>query len=283
MKPFVICGGVPPRTLIRTTDHHSKHDSIGPVSLLSARMQSSGLELPSPTMSGVAFRHRCQWFRQASLTAECALVLPLFLMVCVIAFLFLGLIGQRSEKELQLLDRAKKTAAYGAPIAEEEWWIDLPSAVRMDVPFLPVRHDAVTLLVRARVRVWNGAHEGAFDSSGSDQTDDTLVYVTDHQSVYHTHADCTHLDLTVTKTDTAHVHTLRNKYGKRYKPCKGFPKGYTGTVYLTPQGDYYYPTPDYGSLIRHVHMAVLSDVEDLPVCTRCRQRDGAHAHREGGT
>ena len=53
---------------------------------------------------------------------------------------------------------------------------------------------------------------------------DEMVYITDNESVYHTHADCTHLDLTIIETTTDAVGSLRNKYGQKYKKCDYFPK-----------------------------------------------------------
>ena len=65
------------------------------------------------------------------------------------------------------------------------------------------------------------------------------------------------------------------EYGRKYKPCDGFPPGYRGTVYITAKGDYYYPSLDYPSLTRSVRIESLDDTCGRPKCSRCAERDHA--------
>ena len=212
----------------------------------------------------------------SSLTAECALVLPLFLMAVLVMLSAVDLVGSLPAENMKLSNRARKLASYaGAADWEGSEWIDLISSVKPEIhfsalPFLPVRTEA-----RARVRAWTGFSASDFQSGEGENGSAETVYVTDYESVYHTHEDCSHLDLTVIKTDTASVGSLRNAYGKRYKKCEGFPPGYTGTVYVSAKGDCYYPSPDYAGLSRHVHIVSSEDTGGLPLCSRCAERDHA--------
>lgn len=104
-----------------------------------------------------------------------------------------------------------------------------------------------------------------------------MVYVTQNESVYHTHADCTHINLTIIKTDMAGIANLRNAYGRKYRKCSNFPYDYDGPVYVTATGDYYYPSLEYGSLTRHVCMKKRSECRGLRKCERCEARDGREA------
>ncbi len=238
-------------------------------------------ELPSPNTSIRRGRKtfRCAFSKtltQASLTIECAMTLPLFVMACTVLLLLVSLPGRCAEEMLDLSNKARQMAVYSSVLGGTGTeWIDLPSFVTERIPFFS---QTVRVPVRARCRVWAGADEGAFSSaSGSSAGSDPLVYVTDHESVYHTHADCTHLDLTILATDTEHVGSLRNIYGERYKKCEGFPKGYSGPVYVTSKGDRYYPSTDYGGLTRHVRMVSSSETGGLPLCERCAAKDAAAA------
>ena len=79
------------------------------------------------------------------------------------------------------------------------------------------------------------------------------------------------------RTDISNVKNMRNAYGKRYKKCRGFPENYNGPVYLTEKGDYYYPSSDYNSLVRHVSVTEQSECGDLCLCERCAARDRKEA------
>ena len=212
---------------------------------------------------------------KASLTVEAALALPLFMMTLVVLFVFLGLFGRLSEENLKRSNEARKLAMYGSMAGDTgPEWIDLCTPVSVPLPFGIASRSAAKLPVRARVRRWIG-YTGGFgtgDTASGGQGSGTY-FITDNEEVYHTEADCTHLDLTIIETTAAEVGKLRNAYGKRYKKCPGFPKNYTGTVYVTAKGDYCYPDTARGSLTRHVHIVSADELGSLPLCERC----AAHA------
>ena len=132
-------------------------------------------------------------------------------------------------------------------------WIDLTEIRTFTFPFSMIPVPGIALTERARVYPWIGYEQGSDDASDSDR-DDEMVYVTDYGSVYHTHADCTHLDLTIIATTTDEVGSLRNDYGEKYRKCDYFPAGYTGTVYVTAKGDRYYPSLKYAGITRHADL-----------------------------
>ena len=272
----------------RTTFVISENQSIPPFNRIPGRASRHAAQASAPArrFSPPAGRRS---LLPASLTAEAALSLPLFLMAVITLLVFLSLPGKLSEQTLRLSGRARALASAagtvsgavspgsagpsaGSPAAD--LWIDLPETLTMSAPFAALPVSPVRLAVRARVRAWTGGGEGtfsAYDGAGSGSGD--TVYVTDYESVYHTHADCTHLDLTILISDTAHVGSLRNAYGSRYKPCSGFPKGYHGPVYLSKNGDCYYPRADDPGLTRHVHVVGSEDAAGLPLCERCAAHD----------
>lgn len=212
----------------------------------------------------------------ASLTAECALILPLFLTAVLALLLVLDLYGSCVQENLRLSNRTRQAAVLSllAPDAAPSW-IDMRKSCTLGsgTGFLSVKK--VSMTARARVRAYTGFAPSDFSHGSLEGEIQKVVYVTDYESVYHTHADCSHLDITVIAANTSSVGRMRNEYGERYRPCDGFPKGYKGTVYVTAHGDRYYPSTDYAALTRHVHMETADDVSGLHICSRCAARDHA--------
>ena len=219
---------------------------------------------------------RCPKFICASLTVECALTLPFFFLCIIMLISFMDAVGLYTEKSLELSNRVRQMAMYAGTLGNDgnEAWIDIPWTATYRFPVRCVPVPDMKIAIRARVHAWTG-YSGSDEKTEAAYNSGEYVYLTENQEVYHTHADCTHLNLSIMRTDISQVGRMRNQYGSRYKPCPGFPAGYSGDVYVTAKGDYYYPSTDYGSLTRHVRIARLRDHTDLCQCSRCAARDAA--------
>ena len=230
---------------------------------------------------GQVRRRRRQLFR-ASLTVECAGVLPIFFIACLTVISFMHAIRIQSEENLRLSNKARRMAVAAAVAGEraDGKWIDIAKTYTFEYPFPDFGIPKLRIALRARVYPFVGSSDGVsgYGPDGENSGNET-VYVTDNREVYHTHADCSHLDLTIIKTDLAGVKNLRNAYGRKYKKCKGFPRGYKGPVYVTAKGDFYYPSTEFGSLTRHVHISKRSEHPDLCECKRCAARDRKEKRR----
>ena len=209
-------------------------------------------------------------YPDGSLTVECALVLPVFLMAVLTLLSFMYAVRLETDRTLSLSNRSRKAAAAAFMGQDEELYIDIPEVVTCRFPFAALPVPDLKIAVRTRVKTFSGYSAGsdpAGDASGG------TFYLSENADVYHTHADCTHLDLTIFRTTLADVGGLRNSKGERYHPCRGFPAGWTGPVYVSKMGNYYYPSMNYGSLTRHVHTASAEECSGLPLCERCAERD----------
>ncbi len=227
----------------------------------------------------VCSRRRRQKKLAGSLTVECAFALPLYLFAVITLASYMMTIGIQVRENLALSGKARKLAMYagGAGTDGSDLWIDLPKTYVFRYPAAVFGPQSTRIALRARVHSWTG-YGGEDDVSGEDgSSSGKTVYVTENREVYHTHADCTHLDLTVMRTDLSNVKNMRNAYGKRYKKCSGFPDNYSGPVYLTEKGEYYYPSSDYNSLVRHVSVTDQSECAGLCLCERCAERDRKEA------
>lgn len=217
-------------------------------------------------------------FLSASVTVECALALPLWFFAVITLISFMQAVKIQNVKNLELSNCARSIAMYSGVIESEGegTWIDLSQTYTFRYPGALGSIAPLRIALRARVYPWigYGGEEPLTDGSGENGGSDT-VYLTDNGAVYHTHADCTHLDLTIMRTTVSDVKHLRNEYGSRYKPCDSFPDNYDGPVYVTAKGDYYYPSTEYNSLTRHVRMVHQSECSELHKCERCAARDTA--------
>ncbi len=229
-----------------------------------------------------AIRDRGHQAVRASFTIECALILPLFFSFCVTLIQFMNALSLKTTESFRLMEKARQLSIAGECIdevrdtADEVKWVDLRTTKTFRFPLVP-GIPALHIALRARTAVWTGGGISPLASSSEEE----MVYVSDTESVYHTSSDCSHLDLSVFQCGLSEVGQLRNIYGRRYRPCRGFPRNHTGPVYTTAKGDYYYPSPNYGSLTRHMRLVSRSECESLRQCSRCRSKTGPE--REGET
>lgn len=234
------------------------------------RMQKITGKLKNPSQESRSMRAGSR----ASVTVEAAAVLPLFFMAVLTLAMFMEALRLQGQSSIELSNKARKAsvaAAVGGSAADGVY-IDFFRPKTYSYPFGLFGIPDLKIAVRARVYPWVGCEAGALGGGDARASEETVI-VTENQSVYHTDPDCTHIDISVIRTSASQVRNLRNAYGRKYRPCSGFPAGYTGDVYVTEKGDYYYPSTAYGSLTRHVRIVRKSEVSGLRECSRCAAAD----------
>lgn len=155
--------------------------------------------------------------------------------------------------------------AYSS-VMKEDHCIDLVAVYQVrPMLALPQILD-IRLMNRCRVRAWTGyAQENATGNTEQE------VYVTEHGSVYHLSAMCTHLRLSVKQVLLDQVKGLRNANGAKYYECEicGKQKRQGNLCYITGQGNRYHHTISCSGLKRSVQPMPISKVGNLPPCSRC--------------
>lgn len=138
---------------------------------------------------------------------------------------------------------------------------------RLPVSFGPIT--AIHLENQARVGVWTGADPDRYlDLSEKKKTG--MVYITEHESVYHTSSSCTHIRLSVHAGMLEQVKSLKNDYGESYQPCARCGNHSSGeTVYYSDKGTCYHRDAGCGGLKRKVRLVKLEEVEGKQICSRC--------------
>ncbi len=215
----------------------------------------------------------------ASLTIECALALPIFFLACVTLITFMNAVPLQLKTNLELSNRARRTAAVLSYSGSSEVpWVILSQTKTVPMPVSLPGIRPIRIRCYARVHVWDGSPLGSGNEDGSEESE--MIFVSEHAEVYHTDPSCTHIALSVFQSTTSEIASLRNANGGKYKPCRGFPKHYSGPVYAAQSGDYYYPSTDYAALTRHVRCISKKEADGLRECSRCRTRDAETALKQ---
>lgn len=213
-----------------------------------------------------------QAYRQASLTVEAAVILPLFLFGMFTLISVIDICRIHVTEQTEIADEAKKLATY-AYLAEEymeDPYIDLYEVYPCKLQISLIPGYQINLALRGRVHAWTGRTEAECDAD-KHMTAEEMVYVTDHQAVYHTNSGCSYLELSVYAIGKEEVSAARNEAGGRYGACeKCCGASETGAYYITLSGDRYHASRSCSGLTRNVRMVRRSDVSDLSCCSRCQ-------------
>lgn len=226
-------------------------------------------------VSGRAGRARGRKWQQGGLTAEAAFVLPLFFFCVLTLISFLEMYRISMINTVRLQQEAEELGRLAGLTGIGSGEIDLYESVPWSAGYYSAFGASAGIACRARVRAWTG-RSGA-GGGASQGASDTLVYVTDNQSVYHTDSRCTHLSLRIQTADTARVPSLRNNDGKRYHACDKCAAGRNAAPvsYITPEGDHFHYDAECGALTRTTRMEKLSCLPGLHICSRCAEHEAA--------
>ena len=249
-------------------------------------------------------------YPSASLTAEAALVFPVFFFgVYMLWQLFLLLLFQMSVCR-EMTDTAMKYAHLGYPErkAEEQeadiswlyqplFWNALPESDRAEgmwVLCLPEEDGSIQVRVSYRFACeavffsklalpiqqnfrftpYIGETDLDLFAAEEDNKEDPaeLVYVTEYGTVYHESRACSYLNVVVRPVDADKIEEERNSSGKKYTLCNRCEdKEVTETVYISVGGTKYHLSADCPTLKRTVIEKQREEI-NLPVCHKCGSR-----------
>lgn len=203
--------------------------------------------------------------KKASLTAEASVAVPLFLMALVCLISIMNIYGLAVRKIVEL----RNVSEASAMLPGSEGRITLSVPVTFTPFYLPEGVFSRTILCTASVHSWNGRSEEE-DNEGAASSSE-FVYVTDNESVYHTSAECTHLDLSIHAASGSAVQSMKNADGAHYHACdKCVSEGHPDAlVYVTEHGDCYHNSAGCSGLKRSVRLVDASTLGDLHICQRC--------------
>lgn len=248
--------------------------------------------------------------RKGSLTVEAAITVPVFLLAVIVLLQMIDLYRIHGLLTLSLQECAKELSVYGSGIGGDGNTVPetavcvayarakLPSEVadhgtislagstikddilelravyipKLGNSLLPVR--MIMLTARASVHLFNGYGGNGKGSTAGSCDEGDMVYVTEHESVYHTDASCSYIALKIHETTREQAVCARNQYGGRYDSCeKCIGQGVVHeTVYLTEQGTKYHNSLKCSGLKRTVRLVEKDTVYGMALCSRCEKR-----------
>lgn len=250
-----------------------------------------------------------KWKCHASLTAEAAVVLPVFLLTAgsILGMMDiyriqaqvktslhqsaqeLGMYAYAAEKgqhtpagvisdavcavyaKSRLPDLGEHVKIMTAGSSYRDGVIELTADITYRLPIRVVPLPSIRLKNGSSVRSWIGTSQTQQEENGSWEE---MVYVTENPEVYHTSSSCTHIELAVHQGEKKEVERLRNAYGEKYHRCEkcGSASG-NETVYYTEKGNRYHCSENCSGLKRTVRLVKKSEVPGLPQCTRCKEKE----------
>lgn len=212
-------------------------------------------------------------FQKGSLTAEAAMVLPLFLIAMLAVLGYLPAYARQIETTQKLLESAEKAAVYRAvrTDGQEGGYDGKLSKTYRYAPLVKFPGAGVLwLTAQVKVRPWTG-YDGDLDQEGG-ISDSEIVYISDNREVYHTSPECSYLDIHLVSMDKEQAKKARNEDGQRYTACNKCCRGYTGsTVYVSAMGEHYHSSRECSGLARSPEAVLHSEVEGLLLCSRCKK------------
>lgn len=201
---------------------------------------------------------------------------PVFFLCVVTLICLMDLYSQIAVRTTDLMQKAEKTGVLVGMTGEtDEQIIDLKYPLVYRTKWFPAENGFVIAACRGRVRAWTGRKNT--DSDADTPEGDSLVYVTEYGTVYHTDSSCSHLHLGIRSMSAAQAERQRNYSGKKYYACEkcAAHAAAGGTVYLTEYGEKFHCSPDCSGLTRTVRMVPLSELDGMRECRDCASHKGS--------
>ncbi|MCR4893046.1 MAG: pilus assembly protein [Lachnospiraceae bacterium] len=152
-------------------------------------------------------------------------------------------------------------------VLKQDQMVDLVANYQVKVPFSFLQINGFKVADRARIRAFTGYDNTQKEDLGSDEE---IVFVTEHGSVYHRSKDCSHLKITIKQTSKDALPGERNESGGKYYACEfcGAKKG-SGVFYITTDGDRYHTSLSCPGLKRSIQAVPISKTGGRPPCSEC--------------
>lgn len=208
--------------------------------------------------------------QKGSLTAEAAMVLPVFLLAMLAVFGYIPAYAKQIDTTQKLLETAESAAVYRA--FDENCGSDggLKKIYRYSPMVKFPGAGSLWLTAEVKVRPWTG-YDGDLGNEG-DTENSQIVYISNNQEVYHTSPDCSYLDIHLISMSLGQARTAKNADGQHYTACEKCCRSFSGSVvYVSEKGSHYHSSTECSSLSRSPEAVLMSSVEYLPLCTRCQK------------
>lgn len=131
-------------------------------------------------------------------------------------------------------------------------------------------------VMRLVYRDWTG-EGGTKAANGTGENEGSVVYMTEHGSVYHLRRDCSYIKIDVEAVFSSQVGSKRNSSGAKYYACEFCDPVLRagGQVYITEYGTRYHAFSTCSAIKRNVKECNFEEVKGTyPACSRCGKSEG---------
>ena len=208
---------------------------------------------------------------RASMCLEASLSFSFFLFFLVNVFSIIFLFMTYAQDLAALQQQGKNLAAYAYVTEgiyggnEEKIYLQKNRVIESQYAILSVPN--CRLHTKCVIKPWTGYD---VTQGKNREEEDTIVYMTEHGSVYHKNRSCTHLSLSIQAIASAIVRDKRNESGECYYPCEYCgDTGLVTVVFITSHGNKYHTTTKCRGLKRSVKSIRLSEVGGVNPCKKC--------------
>ena len=208
---------------------------------------------------------------QASMCLEATLSFSFFLLFFLSIFSIIFLFLTYTENLAELQQQGKNTAAYAyvteGAFGDNEKLIRLQKNPVIKSPVGLLRWSNCRLYVQCVVKPWTG-----YDVTNAKkrEEEDSIVYMTEHGSVYHKNRACTHLTLSIQAVAFYSLSGKKNMSGESYEVCEYCGKnGMITVVFVTSYGNKYHTSTKCRGLKRTIRSIPLTQVKGVDPCQKC--------------
>ena len=208
---------------------------------------------------------------QASMCLEASLSFSFFLLffINILSLIFLFIVYINDLTGLQQQGKKAAAVVYVAEGAsgnnEDLIQLQKNSKVKPLIGFLGWQKSR--LYVRCVVKPWTGYD---VTSGKKREEEDSVVYITEHGSVYHKNRACTHLALSIKAVAFHSLSEKKNMSGEYYAACEHCgDSGIFTVVFITSHGKKYHTTAKCQGLKRTIRSIPLSQAKGVSPCQKC--------------
>ena len=106
-----------------------------------------------------------------------------------------------------------------------------------------------------------------------DERSEGMVYITPHESVYHTDLNCTHLALDISVDDEVEKYLEGKTVYKECEKCTKYHDGEIVCLYVAKEGEAYHTDLSCSGLKRTVQQVDKSTLKGVKPCQRCKKQE----------
>lgn len=253
-------------------------------------------------------RKRAFFSASASMTAEAALVLPLFLFAGVVLMMPFRILDVERQMQAIVMSVGEDISQMAYLTTEEDEWtgsaaalvyaegavrakagglpvqglslrsssiledgesVDLTVHYQMKLPFSVFGLGSVKRSCRCWLRAWVGSDFADDDGKGEEGEEDPIVYVGKGSTRYHNSSYCHYLYNRLSAVPAERIGEYRNGSGRKYTACDRCGGLSGGTVYIMPYGEHYHGSRNCTAITAYVRAVRRSTVEHLGPCSYC--------------